>query len=551
MNSKHRFAMHTTLNRRVFLGSSLAAAGWLASGPLTRAWAQDIRLAKPSRPVDTQSGRVRGAVFDGDVNAFFGIPYGAPTSGDMRFMPPAKPAPWSGIRDTMTVGHRAPQSSTSGIIPEVFALCRQEPMGEDCLNLNVFTPGTGTGKRPVMVWLHGGGYTSGSGNWLLYQGTHLARSQDVVVVPVTHRLNVFGYMYLAGLGGDKYAHSSNLGMLDIIQALAWVRDNIERFGGDPSNVTIFGQSGGGGKVSTLMGMPATQGLFHRAIAMSGAAVDGLKAETATETAERFMKALGVSSVDAMQKLPMERLRTTFVKTPGLRLSPVVDGSTLPANPFDPGAPSMSAKVPMMLSTTEHEINFFPFTPIDPTTDKQLFERVKKATHATDQEVEDLIALYRKGRPNVGNTELGTIIGSDNTMRVGVLTEAERKAEQGTAPVYMYYFRWQSPVRGGKLRAYHTLDIPFAFNHVDVCASMTGARQDRYPLATRISTAFANFARSADPNNDTLPHWPAFDVKQRATMVFNDECAVMNDPFGDERKALKKLREKYGAGSLFS
>lgn len=550
MNSKHRYGTHTNLNRRVFLGSSMAAAGWLASGPLTRAWAQDIRLARQGGPVDTESGRVRGAVFDGDVNAFFGIPYAAPTSGDKRFMPPAKPVPWTGIRDTMTVGHRSPQDDT-GPISEVYALCRREPMGEDCLNLNVFTPGTGRGNRPVMVWLHGGGYTSGSGNWLLYQGTHLARSQDVVVVPVTHRLNVFGYMYLAELGGDKYAQSSNLGMLDIIQALTWVRDNIDRFGGDPNNVTIFGQSGGGGKVSTLMGMPAAQGLFHRAIAMSGAEVDGLKAEAATETAQRFMKAVGVSSVDAMQKLPTERLRTAFVSTRGLRLSPVVDGGTLPANPFDPGAPSMSAKVPMMLSTTEHEINFFPFTPLDPTTDKQLFERVKHATHADDQEVEDLIALYRKGRPNAGNTELGTIIGSDNTMRVGVMAEAERKAEQGTATVYMYYFRWQSPVQEGKLRAFHTLDIPFAFNHVDVCASMTGARQDRYALATRISTAFANFARSGDPNNHALPHWPAFDLKQRATMVFNDECAVMDDPYGDERRALEKLREKYGPGSLFS
>lgn len=551
MNSKRPDDRRPTLNRRVFLGSSMAAAGWLASGPLSRAWAQDIRLARQGRPVDTQSGRLRGLVFDGNVNAFFGVPYAAPTGGEQRFMPPTKPMPWSGIRDAMTVGHRSPQTTEVGIIPEVFALCRQETMGEDCLNLNVFTPGVGRGNRPVMLWLHGGGYTSGSGNWLLYQGTRLARTQDVVVVSVTHRLNVFGYMYLAEVGGAKYAESSNLGMLDIIQALAWVRDNIDRFGGNPKNVTVFGQSGGGGKVSTLMAMPAAQGLFHRAIAMSGADVDGVKASVATQTAQRFMKALGVNSVDAMQKLPMERLRQVFVKTRGLRLAPVVDGHTMPANPFDPVAPAMSAKVPMMLSTTEHEINFFPFTPLNPTTDQQLFQRVKHATRADDAEVKDLIALYRKGRPKVANTELGTIIGSDNTMRVGVLTEAERKAEQGTAPVYMYYFRWQSPVRGGKLRAYHTLDIPFAFNHVDVCSSMTGARQDRYALATRVSTAFANFARSGDPNNDTLPHWPAFDVKQRATMIFNDECAVMNDPFGDERRALEKLRQKYGAGSLFS
>jgi para-nitrobenzyl esterase len=549
MGSRHRSGARAKINRRVFLGSSAAAAGWFASGPFTRGWAQDIRLAKASHPVDTQAGRVQGVVLDGGVNAFYGIPYGASTGGENRFMPPQEPAPWSGTRETTAVGHRSPQDNT-GPIPEVYALDRREPMGEDCLNLNVFTPALGRGDRPVMVWLHGGGYSSGSGNWLLYDGARLARSQDAVVVPVTHRLNVFGYMYLAELGGEKYAESSNLGMLDIIQALAWVRDNIERFGGDPNNVTIFGQSGGGGKVSTLMGMPDAQGLFHRAIAMSGAQVGGLKPDAASESAERFMKALGVDSVDAMQGLPMERLRSVASSTQRLALSPVLDGRTLPAGPFEPAASPLSANVPMMLSTTEHEVNFFPFQPLDPMDDAQLVENVKRSTRATDAEVKDLIALYRKHRPDVGNTELNTIIGSDNTMRPGVLTEAERKAQQGTAPVYMYYFRWQSPVREGKLRAYHTVDIPFAFNNVEVCASMVGAGQARYPLATRVSAAFASFARRGDPNHDGLPHWPTFDPKQRATMEINNEPRVVDDPYGEERRALAELREKHGGGSLF-
>src|SRR5690606_5479446 len=324
------------------------------------------------------------------------------------------------------------------------ALDRREPMSEDCLNLNVFTPATGRGNRPVMVWLHGGGFSSGSGNWLLYDGARLARAQDVVVVPVTHRLNVFGYLYLEELGGDRFRGASNVGMLDIVAALEWVRENIAQFGGDPRNVTIFGQSGGAGKVAALLAMPSARGLFHRAIGMSGALIEGVSKDRATEGAERFMSALGVRSVDELQRLPMEQVRDAFVATRGLPMQPTVDGHSLPGGPFSPTAPAVSADVPLMVSSTEHEVNFFPQGPFDPIDDTELLALVQRSTGADERAARELIELYRSNRPGVENVELYQIIASDNSFRVGVTTEAELKASQAAAPVYMYYFRWASP-----------------------------------------------------------------------------------------------------------
>jgi para-nitrobenzyl esterase len=535
------------MDRRTFLGSTLATAGVLAGGMANRSRAQDIRLAKAGRTVQTTSGRIQGVVLDGDVNAFYGVPYGAPTSGRNRFMPPQKPAPWSGVRETKLVGNRSPQDF-AGPISEVHALDRQETMSEDCLNLNVFTPALGRGDRPVMVWLHGGGFTSGSGNWLLYDGARLARSQDVVVVPVTHRLNVFGYLYLEELGGAEYAGASNVGMLDIVAALEWVRDNIAQFGGNPSNVTIFGQSGGAGKVAALLGMAPAKGLYHRAIGMSGALINGVPKDRATETAERFMSALGVKTVNEMRDLPVEQLRQTFVKTPGLAMQPTVDGRTLETGPFAPEAPVVSSTVPLLVSSVEHEVNFFTTTPLDDFDDATLLSRVKQTTRADDAAAKDLIDLYRTGRPNASNVELWQILASDNQFRVGVTTEAERKAEEGKAPVYMYYFRYQSPVHEGKLRCYHCLDIPFAFNNVEVATSMTGTLQTRYALADKMSAAFAAFARTGNPNTDGLPHWPQFDMAKRSTMFLDNECHVVDDPHRAERLALAKLRDEAARAS---
>jgi para-nitrobenzyl esterase len=325
----------------------------------------------------------------------------------------------------------------------------------------------------------------------------------------------------------------------VVAALEWVRDNIASFGGDPNNVTIFGQSGGAGKVSTLLAMPSAKGLFHRAIIQSGSNVKGVSRADATKTAQTLMNNLGVKTVDELQSVPMQQLITATLSTRGLRLAPVVDGKTLPGDPFDPTAPALSAEIPLLIGSVEFEVNFFPATKLDPIDDTELHTAVKQATRADDAKVDQLIALYRKGRPKASDIDLSEIIASDG-FRTPVITEGERKSAQ-TAPVYMYYFTWKSPVRDGKLKAFHTLEIPFALENVDEAKSMTGLGADRYPLQEKMSGAWAAFARTGNPNHKGLPKWPAFKTDQRATMIFDNQCEVLNDPHGEERLALTALR----------
>jgi para-nitrobenzyl esterase len=305
-------------------------------------------------------------------------------------------------------------------------------------------------------------------------------------------------------------------------------------------VTIFGQSGGAGKVSTLLAMPSAKGLFHRAIVQSGANLKGVPTDDATKTAHLLMDKLGVKTADELQQVPMDQLIAATLATRGLRLAPVLDGKTLPAGPFDPGAPAMSADVPLLIGTTEFEINFFPNTKLDPIDDSELHAAVKQATRAGDAEVDKLIALYRKGRPKATDIDLSEIIASDG-FRTSVIAEAERKSAQA-APVYMYYFTWKTPVRDGKLKAFHTLEIPFVLANVDEAKSMTGSGADRYALQDKMSGAWASFARSGNPNHKGLPNWPAFKADQRATMVFDNQCKVVNNPHGEERLALASLRQ---------
>ena len=537
------------IDRRQFVGLGALAAGAAATGAWSGAFAQSAPTAAGAT-VETTAGKVRGAVL-GKVQAFKGVPYGASTAPPNRFMPPQRTKPWTGVRDTMQLGQRSPQFLTDfhGFVPpEVEAMDRDEAMGEDCLMLNVWTPGVGAaGKRPVMVWLHGGGFTSGSGGFICYDGAELAGKHDVVVVTVNHRLTVFGYLYLAGVGGEKYASASNVGQLDCVAALEWVRDNIAAFGGDPKNVTLFGQSGGGGKVSTLMAMPTAKGLFHRAIVQSGAAIKGTPKEAGTKLAEQFLSHLSITpkDIDKLQTLPMEQILEAArggKDRPPINGSPVVDGRTLPGDPFDPTAPAQSADIPLLIGTTETEVTFFPGTQIDPIDDADFRGRVKQMVRkASDAQVDQLIAAYRGGRPKDSNTDLFLIMSSDGGFRAGVLTEADRKAQQAKAAVYQYYFTWRSPVRDGKLRSYHTLEIPFVFDNVDNCQSMTGKGQDRYALADRMAKAWVAFARTGNPNHAGLPKWGAFDTKTRTTMIFDKECRVVNDPHGAEQKLLRSLQ----------
>jgi len=567
------------VTRRTFIRTSAIAGTGLF---LDRhgVWAQTPK-GSPGATVPTTAGKVRGLRID-RVHAFRGIPYGASTAGARRFQPPAKPEPWTGVRDAFEIGLRSPLVD-SVLVPEWGPLNLREPMGEDCLNLNVWTPGVGAGgKRPVMVWLHGGGYAVGSPGMIAYDGANLARKHDVVVVGVTHRLNAFGFLYLAELGGEKFADASNAGMRDIIASLAWVRDNIASFGGDPGNVTIFGQSGGAGKVSTLLGMPAAQGLFQRAVAQSGSAVTSMPAGAATESAEAFMSRLGLkgNQVDELQKLPMEQLLGALQARPstgsgqatstsagravgegtrvgrglstasgraggrgpgggGFAASPVVDGKSLPRDVFNSDATTLSANIPLLIGSTETEVTWNVNTDYTPPADEAaLRERVKRTLRTDDAQAGKVVAIYKKGRPAASHLDLALIIETDaSNFRSGTDTQAERKAALRQAPVYMYRFQWYSPVGGGRLRAMHCMDIPFVFENVDLCKTVVGDGKDRYALADQMSSAWVAFARTGNPNHKSLPTWDPFTADKRATMIFNNECRGVNDPYREERLAV--------------
>jgi para-nitrobenzyl esterase len=549
------------MNRRAFIGTtSLGAAALLLDGIWRNLLAQPPK-GVPGATVSTTAGKVRGLLIDNRIHAFKGVPYAASTAGARRFLPPMKVEPWTGVRDAFELGHRSPLID-SALVAEWTPLNLREPMGEDCLNLNVWTPSVARGgKRPVLVWLHGGGYATGSPGMIPYDGTNLARKHDVVVVSITHRLNAFGFLYLPELGGERFADASNAGMKDIIAALEWIRDNIASFGGDPGSVTVFGQSGGAGKVSTLLGMPAAQGLFHRAIAQSGSAVTSMPASTATKNAEAFIARLGLTpnQIDELPKLPMEQLlaalrpRTGAGQSAaggrgpgggGFAAAPVVDGKSLPRDVFNPTATEISANVPLLIGSTETEVTWninTDYTP--PADDAALRERIKGTLRsADDAQLDKLIATYRKNRPKASNLDLALIIETDaSQFRSGTTTEAERKAALRRAPVYMYRFQWYSPVSGGRLRAMHCMDIPFVFENVDLSKSVVGDGPDRYALADKMSSAWVAFAHTGNPNHKGLPHWDPFTADMRATMIFNTECRAVNDPYREERLAIAALQ----------
>lgn len=574
------------MDRRSFIGrSAVVAAGFFLEGP--HLWAQ-TGTGTPGATTSTSAGKVRGLLVS-KAHAFKGVPYGASTAGARRFLPPVQPQPWTGVLDAFELGHRSPLVD-SVLVPEFAPLNLREAMGEDCLNLNVWTPSVAkNGKRPVMVWLHGGGYTAGSPGFVCYDGANLARKHDVVVVGITHRLNAFGFTYLADLGGERFADASNAGLRDIIAGLEWIRDNISNFGGDPGNVTIFGQSGGAGKVSTLLGMPAAKGLFHRAVAQSGSAVTSLPASAATQSAEAFMARLGLTGnqVEELQKLPMERLlaalqprdgggegargaeggrgsgsgarggpggraggpggraggRGGAAGAGGFAASPVVDGTSLPHDVFNPTATTLSANIPLLIGSTETEVTWNINTDYSaPADDAALRERIARTLRTDGEHADSVIGIYRKGRPKASNLDLALIIETDaSQFRSGTDTQAERKAALGKAPVYMYRFQWYSPVGGGRLRAMHCLDIPFVFENVELCKTVVGDGQAQYALAEKMSSAWVSFARTGDPNTKVLPKWEPFTADTRATMIFNTECRGVNDPYRDERLAIAASR----------
>jgi para-nitrobenzyl esterase len=534
--------MSLLLDRRSFFRHSSALLAAAQTGSFGR-----LAFGADSDPIaETAYGKVRGAV-SGDIKIFKGIPYGGNTGGKNRFMPPVKPAAWTGVRDAVDYGPTAPQTVGEG----GGRAGARPPESEDCLVLNVFTPSlSGGAKRPVMVWLHGGGFSTGSGSGAIIGGTNLAHSGDAVVVSLNHRLNVLGFTYLGEQAGSDFALSGGVGLLDIVLALEWVRDNIAHFGGDPNLVTIFGQSGGGRKVATLMSMPSAQGLFHRAIIESGAVLRLKTREDAIHYSELLLAELGLRRDQAreLQSVPLNRLlaanaaalKKTDQTAPGYTAStPMVDGKAIPTNPWDPAGPAMSAKIPLLIGWAR--------------TEETLYDRPTPETLALDEaglkaraakrlgmDPAQVIETYRKAHPDASPWDLYILIATDHPRGIYARELAKRKAAQGAAPAYLYRFDWETPEGGGHMRSPHTIEIPFVFHNIAIAGPLISKMPEAYALAEKTSAAWVAFARTGDPNTPGVPRWPAYSAASRDTLLFNNTLRVEKDPDREPRLAMEKL-----------
>jgi len=544
------FGASSKLDRRglLKLGAS-AGALTLISGPL--------RAALPGPGVAmTATGPVIGKEENG-VHVFKGIRYGLVPAGPLRFKPPIRSRPWRrpvpaiafgtpAVQMPLGTAAQEPKTELAKSLQSVYPTLAEWKAGkEDCLYLNVWTPGVRDGgKRPIMVWLHGGGFAYGSGSWPIYDGGNLAHKGNVVVVTLNHRLNAFGFLELADIFGAEYARSGNLGMLDIVLALEWIRDSAESFGGDPNNVTIFGESGGGMKVSTLMAMPAAKGLFHKAIIESGPGLKGVPKEVAAQDAKEILAELKITKPEALQSIPAEQIvqaAYTVAKKrgPGAEirfLAPVVDGDVLPANPFDPVAPSISANVPLIIGTNKDEMTLFmagePW--FGKLTDAQLAIQAKATA---GPKAEELISALRKTYPDYSPSYLMTQVVTSTFMLEDSIKLAERKAAQ-TAPVYMYQLTWETPVGDGIFKSPHTLEIPFVFDNVEKARPLLGPGPDPQKLADQMSAAWIAFAKTGNPNSPANPEWPPYTPNRRGTLMFNVKSSVTEDPDSEIRQVLE-------------
>lgn len=491
--------------------------------------------------VQTDAGKVRGYIHKG-IFTYKGIPYAKAE----RFMAPAKPASWKDVRSSMTYGPVCPMDPTTSVNDELEFPFHHNwgYTNENCQTLNVWTPGINDNKkRAVMVWFHGGGFTAGSYVELpSYDGESISRKGDVVLVSVNHRLNVIGFLDLSAYG-EKYKSSPNAGLLDLVAALQWIKENIAQFGGDPDNVTIFGQSGGGGKVTSLMNAPSAKGLFHKAIVESGSYLSGFTEPAISKRVAAALLAelqLQPSQVDSLQTISYERLNAAGKKALskvaaemkaegktvpqfGLGWGPILDGSFLPYQPTDAAAIEIAKNVPLLVGSTKNE-----FTPFIPgaklaTMDDLKANLQKKYGDKTDA----YIAAVKKAYPETANPE--DYVAIDVFFRPGTISHANLKAIDGAAPVYMYLFSWQSPVNDGKYKAMHCMELPFVFNNIDKCEEMTGGGKEAYALADKMSSAWINFAKTGNPNNKKLPNWPAYTQQNGATMMFDNKCEVKNNP----------------------
>jgi para-nitrobenzyl esterase len=532
------------MNRRELLRQS----AWITGAACVAVARDRFAGAATTAPEATlTSGRIRGFV-DRGIYAFKGIPYGADTA-PRRFLAPVAPKSWTGIRDATEFGSRAPQPSfhfAHGPRRGYYLPPDTGPISEDCLYLNVWTPGLRDHrKRPVMVYIHGGGYDNGSANNVLYNGVNLCRRGDVVVVTLNHRLNMFGFLYLADLA-PGFADSGNTGMLDLVLALEWVRDNIEEFGGDPGRVLIFGQSGGGAKCATLMDMPAGHGLFHRVLTMSGEQVTASRRDSATARTRKVLDALNlpVSRIEEIRTMPMQQLLGAY-RAAGY-YGPVKDDRNILRDPFDPDATPLSAAIPMIIGNTHDETRIL-IGGGDPSTFSLTWQTLpaklkQHAEYLGDLNLDRVIADYRRWYPNYTASDVFFAATTASRSWRPAIIEAERRAAQPAAQphTWAYELDWPSPVDGGKWGAPHMLDIPLNLDTVDVAPGMTGDGPDAQRMAGIMSGMCVHFARTGNPNNAVMPYWSPYNLEERATMCFKLPPRLVNDPRGKERRLIEQV-----------
>ncbi len=489
----------------------------------------------------TQWGKVRGYIHNG-IFTYKGIPYAKAE----RFMPPGKPDAWEGVRSSLSYGPVCPLIDPTTSVMDELEFVFHHDWGypnEDCLRLNVWTPSitpNDSKKRPVLVWLHGGGHTAGSSQELpSYDGENLARKSDVVIVSINHRLNVLGFLNLSAYG-EKYKASPNVGMMDIVSSLEWVKANIANFGGDPSNVTIFGQSGGGGKVNTLLNAPSAKGLFHKAIVQSGGL--GLKFNDVVVTqriAAAVLSALKLQphQVDSLQKVSFPLLAAAAkkaiqkvndeLKAEGKELLPLVglswgpchDGNFLPYQPTEAAAQAISSNIPLLIGSTKNEFSTTMRMPQLRTASQEVI--TEHLLKEYGDKTQAYIAAVKKAYP--ADTRATDLIDIDDLFRQSAIKMANLKAAGSSAPVYMYLFTWQSPVLDGNYKSLHCMEIPFVFDNISRCEEMTGGGEDAHALATKVSQAWVNFARTGNPNHKGLPNWQKYTPENGATMLLDNTC----------------------------
>lgn len=554
-------------NRRRFLqrfgmgaaGLSLGAATPLASLASSSndkkepaADDQFFQIGDDIAVANTSYGKVKGFILRG-IYQFRGIPYGADTGGKNRFMPPQKPAPWTDVKPAVWWGNSAPQSMDNRYANAYASLIdhwNYDDVSEDCLKLNVWTPATADGKRrPVMVWLHGGGFTAGNGiEQDGYSGENLSRKGNIVFVSINHRLGAFGFSDLSKVGSEKYAYSGNVGALDMIAALEWIKENITQFGGDPDNVTIMGQSGGGAKVCVVAAMPKSKGLIHKGVALSGSSTSAADQSQSQKLGEYILKEAGLSAseIDKLQEMPWkdylaltDRAVQKFAKEGGrARFAPIADGVLIPKGKFFADANGLSSNVPMIISSMFHEGSISRTNPeLEKITAEQAIARLKEGAGMRGGGLGDKAATvynaYAKAFPDAKPVEVLSFIGAN---RRAVVETATAKQVQ-KAPVYVAWFGWNPPLFNNRMRAFHCLDICFWYNNTDVMYTHTGGGARPRKLSDKMSGALLQFMKTGNPNGGGLPTWPVFTVEKGETMILDDQPVVKNDPDGEARKVL--------------